>query len=109
MNAPAEVIPMHQHPPKKKPVTGEVAVRMLAIDLIDESPTNQRTTYPAEPMKELAANIAARAEKYGVEKALIQPILVRPKGERFELVAGHRRRRAAKMAGLVELAAIVRE
>ncbi|MCW6048485.1 ParB/RepB/Spo0J family partition protein, partial [Enterobacter hormaechei subsp. xiangfangensis] len=43
------------------------------------------------------------------EKGLLQPLVVRPKGEGYELVAGERRLRAAEMAGLKEIPVIIRD
>lgn len=71
----------------------------LPIDLIDESPFNPRKTF--EGLDELAESIRT--------KGVLQPGLVRPVGQRYELVYGHRRLRAARLAGLRTYPAIVRE
>lgn len=77
----------------------------LKIEDIRPSPTNPRKQFDAHKLKELAASIQAHG--------LIQPVLVRPmvlsSGEHFyELVAGERRWRASRQAGLESIPAIVR-
>ena len=57
--------------------------------------------FHSEGLEELARSIRV--------DGVIQPILVRPAGERYTLVAGERRVRAAKLAGLTEISAIVRD
>jgi len=78
---------------------------MLPLDHLVESTTNPRRTFDAAKLAELADSIRAQG--------VIQPILVRPqlKGaddEHYEIVAGHRRFRAAQMAGVAEIPALVR-
>jgi ParB family chromosome partitioning protein len=75
-------------------------VRKLQVRMIDASPFQSRLTFNDEKLEELAASIRA----HGV----LQPIIVRPSGDRFELIAGERRLRAAKLAGLTEIPSIVR-
>ncbi|WP_052201021.1 ParB/RepB/Spo0J family partition protein [Terriglobus sp. TAA 43] len=66
------------------------AFQYLALDLIDESTTNPRQTFDESKLAELAASIR--------EHGVIQPIVVRPKGNRFELVAGAHRFRGSLLA-----------
>jgi ParB family transcriptional regulator, chromosome partitioning protein len=73
----------------------------LAIDLIDPSPVQPRSRFDERSLKELAASIR--------ENGIVQPVLVRPNGTRYELIAGERRWRAAQLAGLQRIPAIVRE
>jgi ParB/RepB/Spo0J family partition protein len=73
----------------------------LPLGSIDPSKTNPRTHFDKTKLDELAESIA----RHGV----LQPILVRPKGNRFELVAGERRFRAARQIPLEQIPAIVRE
>jgi len=75
--------------------------REVDIDLIDPSPRQPRTRFREESLEELAQSIRATG--------LIQPVVVRPVGQRFQLVAGERRWRAAQRAGLHRISAIVRE
>ncbi len=65
--------------------------RQLATDVIHESPTNPRRSFSETTLDELTASV----RRHGV----LQPILVRPNGEAFVLIAGARRLRAAKLAG----------
>lgn len=73
----------------------------LAIELIDPNPFQPRAAFSDERLGELAASIRA--------SGVIQPVLVRKKAERYQLVAGERRWRAAKLAGLETIPAVVRE
>nr|MDP9146968.1 ParB/RepB/Spo0J family partition protein [Acidobacteriota bacterium] len=63
----------------------------IDIDLIDPSPYQPRTTFREEALQELSRSIQA--------SGIIQPLVLRPRGNRFELIAGERRWRAAQMAG----------
>ncbi len=73
--------------------------RMIAIDLIDPNP-NQ----PRQVMGDLSELIASIAEK-----GIIEPIVVRQRGDRFQIVAGERRYQASVQAGLRELPVVIRE
>lgn len=74
----------------------------LALDVVDESPTNPRKRFDQGKLEELAADIAANG--------LIQPVVVRPRADgRFELVVGARRKRASALAGRTTILAIVRD
>ena len=76
------------------------AVRMLPIRLIDPNRDQPRRSFDENALRELAASI----EAVGV----IQPIIVAESGERYSIIAGERRYRASRMAGLDEIPAIVR-
>lgn len=73
----------------------------LPLDLLDECPLNYRKTFDQGKLEELAESV----RQHGV----IHPILARPVGGRWETVCGARRRRAAELAGLTVIPAIVRE
>jgi ParB family transcriptional regulator, chromosome partitioning protein len=80
----------------------EAGLREIAVDLIGPNPTQPRRRFADEAMLALAESIRARG--------ILQPIVVRPlAGGRYELVAGERRVRAAKIAGLEQVPAVVRE
>jgi ParB family chromosome partitioning protein len=72
----------------------------IAIDLIDPSPLQPRGVFDEGKLDELAQSISANG--------VVQPLIVRPKQDRFELIAGERRWRAAQRAGLTRIPAIVR-
>ena len=72
----------------------------IAIDLIDPSPLQPRGIFDEAKLDELAQSISANG--------VVQPLIVRPKQDRFELIAGERRWRAAQRAGLTRVPAIVR-
>jgi len=71
---------------------GDVGLNELAISLIEPNPDQPRTEIDEESIAELSASIALHG--------LLQPLLVRPHGERYEIVAGERRWRASRLAGL---------
>ncbi len=73
----------------------------LLLDQIDPNPVQPRTIFDPARLQELAASIEANG--------IIQPLIVRRKGERFELIAGERRLRAAKQAGLTEVPVVVQD
>lgn len=73
----------------------------VPLNLIDPNPFQPRTQLPEDALEDLANSIRS--------SGLIQPILIRPAGDRYQLVAGERRWRAAAKAGLEKLPAVVRE
>ena len=74
--------------------------RTLPLDQIDVNPHQARQHFDEVGLAELTASV----RQYGV----LQPILVRPVGKRFEIVAGERRYRAAMSAGLPTIPALIR-
>lgn len=76
-------------------------IRDIEIDLIRPGHQQPRTTFDQTRLEELAQSIRT--------SGIIQPLLVRPRGGLFELVAGERRWRAAQLAGLSRIPAIIRE
>lgn len=94
-------------PPQQAPSTGAniekppLRVLVLRIDDIRTNPLQPRKTFDDSKLAELAASIKARGT--------IQPIVVRPADGGYELIAGERRLRASKLAGLAEITAIVRQ
>lgn len=83
-----------------QPVVAEESSE-IQIDLIDPSPVQPRSYFDDRSLQELAMSIR--------ENGIVQPVLVRPNGARFELVAGERRWRAAQVAGLTQIPAIIRD
>ena len=76
-------------------------LRPLPVGLVDPNPTQPRSTFDEEGLVALAESVRANG--------VLQPILVRPtKAGRYELIAGERRWRAAKLAGLEEVPGVVR-
>ncbi len=73
----------------------------IDIDLIEPSPYQPRTRFREEALDELARSIRT--------SGIIQPLVVRPIGSRFQLIAGERRWRAAQRAGLSKLSVIVKQ
>ena len=73
----------------------------IDIDLIDPSPYQPRTRFPEAALEELAQSIRS--------SGIIQPLVVRKVGTRFQLIAGERRWRAAQRAQLLRVPAVLRE
>lgn len=85
---------------KAEPVT-ETAPREIAVQRITPSPFQPRRTFDEVKIEELAASIRSQG--------VIQPLIVRPKGDEFELIAGERRWRAAMKAGLSHVPVVIRD
>jgi len=73
----------------------------IPIDSIDPNPIQPRRVFQGERLSELAQSIRTNG--------IIQPLVVRKAGDRYQLVAGERRWRAAKLAGLEQVPAVVRD
>ena len=71
----------------------------LAIDQIEANPSQPRTVFDVAKLQELAASIQANG--------IIQPLIVRKIGDKYHLIAGERRWRASRLAGLKEVPVVV--
>lgn len=93
----ADLCELHDAPEGRKPLpSAEVPLKMIV-----ESPTNPRRRFDDAALAELANSIHAMG--------VLQPVLLRPrKGGLFQLVCGARRFRAAKLAGLARIPAVIR-
>lgn len=76
-------------------------VHFLGVNKISPNPKQPRSNFDDAGMEDLAASIK--------EHGIIQPLIVSPKGDNFELVAGERRWRAAKFLNLRQVPAIIRD
>ncbi|MCW5979254.1 MAG: ParB/RepB/Spo0J family partition protein [Bryobacteraceae bacterium] len=83
------------------PLPSGNAVISLAIDAISPNPLQPRTVFEPERLAELAQSIRSNG--------VLQPLIVRKKDDRFELVAGERRWRAAKLASLTHVPVLVQD
>lgn len=81
--------------------TGNEPEAVLSISEIARNPNQPRKTFDEDKLAELADSIR--------QNGVLQPILVRRKGQKYEIVAGERRYQASKLAGLTEIPAVVRE
>lgn len=75
-------------------------IQHVALTKITRNPAQPRTQFPEEAIRELAASIR--------ERGVLQPVLLRPAGEGYQLVAGERRFLAAREAGFTAIPAIIR-
>jgi ParB family chromosome partitioning protein len=82
------------------PTEGDVLVE-VAVEQIEPNPHQPRKTFESNSLEELTASIRI--------SGVIQPIIVRQAGNGYQLIAGERRWRAARQAGLDRVPAIVRE
>ena len=88
------------NPGKIEKKEGGEEAKLLKISLIQANPSHPRKRFSDEELKELSESI----KQFGV----IQPLLVKKQGPIYEIIAGERRFRAAKLAGLTEVPVLVR-
>jgi ParB family chromosome partitioning protein len=77
------------------------SLQAISVDAISPNPYQPRTVWDQQELADLAESIKANG--------VVQPIIVRPAGAIYEIIAGERRFRAAKMAGLATIPALVRQ
>lgn len=87
--------------PAAPAVPNHLRIWQVGIEKIKANPNQPRQIFEKEPLQELANSIS--------EKGIIQPLLLRKKGEDFEIIAGERRWRAAQLAGLREVPALIKD
>ncbi len=87
--------------PKDEAIGGKDEINEISVDIIKPNPLQPRNEFKMEKLKELADTIRS----YGV----IQPIIVQKEKDDFILVAGERRFRAAKIAGLKTIPALIKD
>ncbi|ADU52443.1 parB-like partition protein [Thermaerobacter marianensis DSM 12885] len=83
------------------PATAGEQVEQIPVDRIQPNPYQPRRQFDPEALAELVESVR--------QHGIVQPLLVRPEGEGYRLVAGERRWRAAQAAGLETVPAVVRE
>ena len=93
--------PTTSHPPTLPTSHPSASPTDLPISQIHPNPHQPRRSFDDASLTELAASIRSTG--------LIQPILVRKVGQQYQLIAGERRLRAAKLAGLATIPAIIRD
>ena len=81
--------------------TATAGLEEVALDQIDPNPFQPRRAFLPDKLQELADSIRA--------SGVVQPVLLRRSNERYQLIAGERRWRAARLAGLEAIPAVVRE
>src|SRR5690242_10572330 len=88
-------------PALARPIQTGAGPQEIDIDLIEPSPYQPRTRFHEQGLEELARSIKT--------SGIIQPLVVRPIGSKYQLIAGERRWRAAQRAGLTKVSAIVKQ
>lgn len=88
-------------PISKEEARSDGSLREITVDGIDPNPFQPRRVFAEDALQELADSIAA--------SGLLQPVVVRAKGSRFELIAGERRWRAVQRLGWAKVPAVVKE
>lgn len=87
---------------KTRAESGRDSLRELPLDVISPGPFQPRSIFDADKLEDLAASIR--------HQGVIQPVVVRLSGDKqYELIAGERRWRAAQMAGIKTIPAIIRD
>ena len=81
--------------------TASAGLEQVPVDLIDPNPFQPRSAFPEETLRELAESIRS--------SGVLQPILVRRVDGKYQLIAGERRLRAARMAGLQAVPVVIRD
>ena len=96
------LIPGNEDQPGQKPAASGQGIQQIPIEQIQPNPQQPRSEMNAEALEELAASIR--------EHGIIQPLIVSPAQDpdQYILIAGERRLRAAKLAGLTMVPAILR-
>ena len=79
----------------------ETGIKTLNVNELEPSPYQPRKEFNQEALNTLVASIK--------EKGVLQPLLVRKNGEKYEIIAGERRWRASKLAGITEVPVIEKE
>lgn len=98
------LIPAKATAPPDQPGPGretESGVLQIPIDTVDPNPIQPRSVFRPDGLQELAQSIQT--------SGIVQPLIVRRHGSRYQLVAGERRWRAARIAGLSTVPAVIRE
>lgn len=84
---------------RAKPLSGD---RQVPIEWVSRNPRNPRRTFDEQELQDLAMSIR--------QHGIVQPVVVRSIGhERYEIIAGERRWRAAQLAGLIEIPVLIRD
>ena len=94
-------IPERHAPPLEEPLQEPAGVAELPVDRIRPNPFQPREDFEPQALEELKQSI--------IEHGVLQPITVRTRAEGYELIAGERRLRAAKAAGLKMIPAYIKE
>ncbi|MDR7868750.1 MAG: nucleoid occlusion protein [Sporomusaceae bacterium] len=101
----AKFLGLNSGPAPEQPGADQAAddteIQFLGVDAVAPNPFQPRKAFSDDSMQDLAASVR--------EHGIIQPLLVRRTADGYELIAGERRLRAAKLAGLATVPAIVRE
>jgi ParB family chromosome partitioning protein len=95
------LLPTRLPAPVAPPSTHEDIAQTISVDAIEPNPYQPRRVFQNEKLSELAQSIRANG--------IIQPIVVRRVGDKFQLVAGERRWRASKLAGLAQVPVVIQD
>jgi len=88
-------------PPAEAPAAITGQVQELAVDSIGPNPNQPRKDFETNALKELSTSLR--------QSGVLQPVVVRKMGQGYQLIVGERRWRAAKLAGIERIPAVVRE
>ncbi len=91
----------HSWGPTVKPQYDSERIEQIAVELIDPNPKQPRTHFDRDKLEELAQSIK--------EHGIIQPLIATQTGARYQLIAGERRLKAAKLLGQQKVPVVVRK
>ena len=83
------------------PSRGEERLQEIAVDTILPNPRQPRKSFSSSALQELSESMK--------QSGILQPVVVRRQGEQYQLIVGERRWRAAKLAGIEKIPAVIRE
>lgn len=95
------VLPTDATAPRRHGVPAKDGLCMLSVDQLDDYPNQPFLAYSSEQLEQLRQSICS--------SGVLSPLLVRPMGARYEIISGHNRRTAAKLAGFRLVPCMVRE
>jgi ParB family transcriptional regulator, chromosome partitioning protein len=105
ISSPSRIVPMNPGSPfnvsNDQPVAKPIVNNQVDVNLIEANPHQPRNDFSEEKLNELAKSIS----RHGI----IQPLVVTNESGKYQLIAGERRLRAAKLAGLSKVPVVVRE
>jgi len=96
-----EMIEELKNPQLERKLSPSPGYRKIPIDKLNPNPLQPRESFDREKLKELAGTIS--------EVGILQPIFVRPKGDRYEIIGGERRYKASQIAGEKTIPALVKD
>ena len=96
-------------PPAPPPVASPQPAREAERDAVQELPVDAISPNPNQPRKDFESNALRDLSTSLKQSGLLQPVVVRRMGQGYQLIVGERRWRAAKLAGIERIPAVIRD